>query len=78
LVDGLEREGFVLREKPKGDRRTLVIQLTAKGQKLLDQMNPRHYQRVSSLMSQLNQKERKQLADLMMKVAAGIPAMGLD
>lgn len=75
LLDGLERENLVKRAPHSGDRRMLAIQITQKGQQLLNEMLPEHYRRTSALMSHLTEAERQTLIELLAKVRAGTPSL---
>lgn len=75
LLDGLERNGWVKRQPHPVDRRMLTVQLTPKGQQLLDEMLPDHFCRTTSLMANLTADEKKTLIDLLAKLRAGTPAM---
>ena len=72
VVDGLLNAKLVTRETDEQDRRSFVVTITAVGQELLDQVLPRHYQRVSRIMSMLDETERTQLNGLLAKVGAGL------
>jgi DNA-binding MarR family transcriptional regulator len=69
LLDTLESAGLVARVQKSDDRRSVEIQLTAKGQEHMDKMLPEHYRRVAGLMSQLSRDERTTLTTLLGKVA---------
>src|SRR6218665_414884 len=73
LLDGLEKEGLILRRAHAGDGRMSVVRLAAKGRQRLEGLLPDHYRRTPALMSSLSAEERQQLALLLTKVAAGIP-----
>ncbi len=75
LLDGLERDGLILREKDIEDKRALKIRLTPKGKKVIEKILPDHYRRISALMSTLDDKEKEQLVALLSKVEAGISAI---
>jgi DNA-binding MarR family transcriptional regulator len=72
LVDGLEREGLIRRERSPRDRRSLALRLTPAGRHLLDRMLPGHYRRAAKLMARLNNAEKKNLVSLLQKVAEGL------
>ncbi|MBI5593779.1 MAG: MarR family transcriptional regulator [Deltaproteobacteria bacterium] len=72
VVDGLLNAKLVTRETDEQDRRAFVVTITAAGQELLDQVLPQHYQRVSRIMSMLDDMERTQLNRLLSKVGAGL------
>lgn len=67
LLDGLEQEGYVARDNHPSDRRALMIKLTPKGQEFLDCLAPRDQYHISELMSSLDEAERKDLTELLIK-----------
>src|SRR5690606_13496829 len=71
LIDSLEREGMITREKHPDDRRMVKLLLTAKGRSKIDQYYPLHARRLSRFMNVLTKKEQKQLISLMNKLAGG-------
>jgi DNA-binding MarR family transcriptional regulator len=68
LIDTLERDGYVVREPDPSDRRMLSVRLTAKGEQFLQEFLPGHFRIVASVMSPLNEAERKTLVRLLVKV----------
>lgn len=72
VVDGLLNAKLVTREADEQDRRAFVVAITSTGQELLDRVLPRHYHRVSRIMSMLDETERTQLNGLLAKVRAGL------
>jgi DNA-binding MarR family transcriptional regulator len=74
VVDGLLSAKLLTRETDEQDRRAFVVTITAAGQELLDRLLPQHYQRVSRIMSMLDETERTQLKGLLAKVGAGVTA----
>lgn len=72
VVDGLLTAKLVTRETDEQDRRAFVVAITTVGQALLDQVLPQHYQRVSRIISLLDEGERTQLKGLLAKVRAGL------
>ncbi len=74
LIDGLERDGLVMRETDRVDRRKTTVRLTGKGRQYLDARLPDYFRRVSSLMSDLTASERELLVAVLKKVGAGVPA----
>jgi DNA-binding MarR family transcriptional regulator len=73
LLDGLEKEGLVLRKAHAEDGRMSVVRVSARGRQRLEGVLPDHYRRTAALMRGLSAKERGQLTELLAKVAAGIP-----
>jgi len=75
FIDGLEREGLVLRLPDPVDRRKFLIRLTAVGQKKLDEAMPDYYRKVHALMSTLGAAERDAMVASVNTLAAHIDAM---
>lgn len=71
LLDGLERDGLLLRQPHPADRRCTVVQLTEGGWALLDQMLPSHFHQIAALLSNLDEDEQKTLFALLTKLRAG-------
>ena len=69
LVDTLERDGLVTRKHDSGDRRMMLIHLTAKGQAALEAILPGHFKQMAAQMAPLSEHERKTLVRLLNKVA---------
>jgi DNA-binding MarR family transcriptional regulator len=68
LIDTLERDGLVKREADTVDRRMMFVQLTARGQEVLREVLPTHFQRMAALLGPLPEGERKTLVRLLNKV----------
>ena len=68
LVDGLEKEGIVVRSTDPRDRRMVVVKLTQAGIDLMDSILPMHFRMIRRLMSVYNAEERKQLLQLLEKL----------
>jgi DNA-binding MarR family transcriptional regulator len=72
VVDGLLKAKLLTRETDAQDRRAFMVTITASGQELLDQILPQHYQRISRIMSFLDEAERTQLKGLLAKINTGL------
>ncbi len=68
LIDTLERDGLVKREPDPVDRRMMSVHLTARGEEVLRQVLPGHFQWMASLMAPLDEAERKTLVRLLSKI----------
>ncbi len=68
LIDGLNKEGLVVRVVNGADRRKFHIKLTDLGQAKLDQVMPEYYRRVDRLMSILSPEEGDALTSLLVKL----------
>jgi len=69
LLDGLEREGLIERRSDSSDRRALLIVLTHKGKRIAQKVVDQHARWIAGLFSGLSAAERRQLVNLMDKVA---------
>ena len=78
LIDTLERDGFVNREPAPGDRRMMLVRLTAKGRAFLEQILPGYFRRIAAVMSKLTEAERKTLVSLMAKIHEAIPPIATE
>jgi DNA-binding MarR family transcriptional regulator len=68
LVDTLERDDLVTRTPDPADRRMMSVRLTAKGERLLGEILPQHFQRMAWLMEPLNEDERRTMVRLLGKI----------
>lgn len=64
VVDNLERDGLVRRDRDVADRRVQVVSLTATGAELIARAFPSHARRVTELMSSLTPEEQRELGRL--------------
>jgi len=72
IVDRLERDGYVFRERDKVDRRVVRALLTEKGFALYKSFLPRYKEVMNKINSALTFQERKQLQQLLKKLAQGV------
>lgn len=78
LLDGLERDGFLVRHGDKEDRRKVSVRLTSKGQAVaLDLLNE-HSQWIASLFAGLDQRERESLSGLLGQVRRNVEIPAKD
>lgn len=68
FVASLERKGLVARRASDTDRRTRLVRLTSKGERLFDRLNPRAIERQESVLEALDPSERELLMDLLVRV----------
>ncbi|WP_218080700.1 MarR family winged helix-turn-helix transcriptional regulator [Anthocerotibacter panamensis] len=68
MVDRLEREGFVLREKDPHDRRLTMVKPTAKALALLEQIEPSHERHVHHIFCGLDAEEQGVLIRLLTRL----------
>jgi MarR family transcriptional regulator, 2-MHQ and catechol-resistance regulon repressor len=68
VVDNLERDGLVRRERDASDRRIQIVHLTERGREVLDRALPVHVGRVRALMDVLEPDELRALGHLCRKL----------
>ena len=68
VVDNLERDGLVRRERSENDRRFVTVHLTPKGRSLIAQVFPIIAKRIAKEFSVLTQTEQATLAELCKKL----------
>lgn len=68
LLDGLESDGYIVRNSHPSDRRALTIELTPNGQQFLDWIAPEDPYQLSELIGALSEPEREKLQDLAIKI----------
>jgi len=68
LVAGLERNALVARRASETDRRTRLVRLTSKGERLFARLNPRAIERQEHVLDTLDPSERELLMDLLVRV----------
>jgi MarR family transcriptional regulator, 2-MHQ and catechol-resistance regulon repressor len=72
VVDNLERDGLVRRERDADDRRIQVVHLTDAGRELLQRALPVHVQRVRAQMEALEPDELRELGRLCRKLGRAV------
>lgn len=75
LVDSLEKDGYVSRERCECDRRNVYICLTQAGKAYMDNFLPNHSRLVVELMRGLSKAEQETLVHLLQKLVGGLPAV---
>ena len=68
LLDGLEKDAYVNRKPHPLDRRSVVVQLLPKGQRLLEQVMPGMYRKQVEMLAHLSRDEQRHLTRLLRKV----------
>jgi MarR family 2-MHQ and catechol resistance regulon transcriptional repressor len=71
VIDNLERDGLVRRERSDEDRRRVLIHLTYKGRRLIEGIFPQHAEDVTGIMRVLTAEEQEVLEDLLRKLGKG-------
>ena len=68
VIDNLERNGLVRRERSAEDRRFITVHLTDDGRALVAQIFPAHAEDISRAFAALDDAEQRTLADLLKKL----------
>ncbi len=63
MLNGLEREKLIKRHQHASDRRSAIVLLTARGERLFHEAASLHHQRIMALVSQVGKREAQQLLD---------------
>jgi MarR family 2-MHQ and catechol resistance regulon transcriptional repressor len=64
VIDNLEKNDLVRREREAKDRRYFMVVLTAKGQKLIKKIYPAHAKQIDQAMKKLTKAEQERLLKL--------------
>lgn len=76
LLDGLERDGFIVRRGGLDDRRKIAVALTEVGQKTARDLFNEHTVWVASLFEGFTADERKTLNDLLQRIWRNLDSHG--
>ena len=71
VIDNLEKQGLVRRERNPEDRRQVFIHLTQAGQELIEEVFPKQLKTIVDEFSVLTAEEQKNLGDLLRKLGKG-------
>jgi MarR family 2-MHQ and catechol resistance regulon transcriptional repressor len=71
VVDNLEKQYLVKRERGKEDRRLFIINLTDKGKKVFEEIFPEYLILIKNVMNTLTDSEQKELQRLCKKIGLG-------
>jgi MarR family 2-MHQ and catechol resistance regulon transcriptional repressor len=72
VLDNLEKEGLIERVRSLEDRRSMMINLTPKGQKLFDRIFVLHAAHIEKLVSVLTVEEQVQMSTLLKKLGLAL------
>lgn len=72
VIDRLERQGLVRRERSTQDRRVIQVFLTERGTELVEALTPKYVQVVATMMTPLNDEELDLLRELTEKLRRGL------
>lgn len=77
LLDKLEEQALIKRNRVAGDRRSYHITLTESGRKLIDEVDPLYAETVAGIMSRFSPEERDELIRLTRKLRSALLESGL-
>lgn len=63
MVDRLERQGLVVRERGTGDRRVVLVHITEPGRQVLEEAHQALVSRVTEILAFMDAGEQRELAD---------------
>ena len=72
VLENLEKQGYVRREKSKTDGRSVTIHLSPEGRKIIRRVFPKHAVQISDVFGVLTLAEQKQLGKLCKKLGLGL------
>jgi MarR family transcriptional regulator, 2-MHQ and catechol-resistance regulon repressor len=72
VIDRLEQKGFLNRSDCPDDRRVIHVSLTVDGNKLMENIMPKHQEWVDNIFSSLNNDESDLIVKLLKKVSKRI------
>jgi DNA-binding MarR family transcriptional regulator len=72
MVDALERDGLVTRERPPGDRRAVHVRVTKRGWRQVRAKRARLLERRTEIFESLPPKVRRQAAPVLRHLAAAV------
>lgn len=73
-IDRLEKNGYIERKPHPTDRRALMVALSPKGKKLIEEMMPAYVQAQHDAVSSLTKPEQKSLSALLATLAESLNA----
>lgn len=72
VLDHLERDGWIRRERLREDRRTIRVSLTQAGRKRIQEVFPEHAAMIAELFESLTAAEQEQLRRLCRKLGLSV------
>lgn len=72
VMDRLEEQGFVYRDRSKQDRRIVQAKLTPEGRRVIAEVFPQHTEFTHELVSVLDPADQERLRELLKKLGKGL------
>jgi DNA-binding MarR family transcriptional regulator len=76
MVDRMIKQGLVTRDRGKMDRRTVLVQITNKGNKILKEMYVQKRKGMIELFSKLSLQERLEYMEILEKLVKNLSSVG--
>ncbi|MVN87215.1 MarR family transcriptional regulator [Deinococcus sp. HMF7620] len=76
VIDNLERDGLVRRDRDPADRRIMRVSLTPQGQALIERILPAHVEGIRAVFGVLNPEELAQLTRLTRQLGLALQGQG--
>ena len=73
IIDSLEKDGLVVRQRIDEDRRAVLIKITSFGLDFIQQTLNSHDELWINVIDSLNEKEQKELIELLQKMVKAFP-----
>jgi DNA-binding MarR family transcriptional regulator len=75
LLETLEKDGFVVRERDETDRRRLDVVLTDEGRARFVEILPDHFRRIGAFLGGLDDDDLARMDAVVEKIRAGLPVL---
>jgi len=72
VIDNLENNGLVKRERSAEDRRNFIVNLTDKGEKIIEEIFPKHLNIISQTFNKFTEREIDTLGKLSKKLGFNV------
>ena len=72
VIDNLAKDGFIIKERDKNDKRSFVLKITDRGTELMSRFFPIHMCNIGERFKVLDENEKKQMIELCKKLGKGL------
>ena len=72
VINKLEANGHLQRETNTNDKRVTYVEITAKGEELMNMLFPGHAENIGNLLSVLSDAEQEQVTSLLQKLGTSV------
>lgn len=78
LTDRLVRKGLIERSSVEGDRRCVIVALSARGRQLVDQFRHRRHEIFTRALEHMNHDEQAKVVEVLAKVVAALEKIEIE